>query len=179
MGVVDGCVAPSGLPMAHRILMGRQMRHGYGSCATSSQMARTDVYRMLGGFDPEFRRSEDTEFCVRLARSGGHFAGIASPLVVQSMTKTTDKDLAQEKRYTLAMLEKHRDLFEEASLYDFCREWIELKHLWLCEERAAFFFLLAKIALRRPSLTVRKLYNALPSMGGNLAYRRFHKTQAG
>jgi glycosyltransferase involved in cell wall biosynthesis len=178
MGVVDGCVAPSGWPMAHRILMGRQMRHGYGSCATCSQMARTDVYRMLGGFDPAFRRSEDTEFCVRLARSDAHFPGIATPLVVQSMTKTTDKDLAQEKRYTLAMLEKHRDLFEDRALYDFCRDWIELKHLWLCEERMAFAFLLAQLGLRRPSLMVRRLYNALPSMSGNLAYRRFHKSSA-
>jgi glycosyltransferase involved in cell wall biosynthesis len=177
MGVADGRVAPFGLPVAHRILMGRQMRDGYGSCATCSQMARTDVYRMLGGFDPAFRRVEDTEFCVRLARIGGHFPGIATPLVLQSMTKTTDKDLAQEKQYTLAMLEKHRDLFEDESLYEFCREWVELKHLWLGDERAALAVLLAQLGLRRPSLTFRRLYNALPSVGGNRAFRRFHRGQ--
>ena len=179
MGTGEGLVAPSGLPVARRHLMGTPVRDGYGSCATCSQMARTDVYRTLGGFDRAFRRVEDTEFCVRLARTGGHFPGIATPLVVQSMTKTTDKDLAQEKRYTLAMIEKHRDLFEDEFLYRFCCEWVELKHLWLGNERAAFVRLLTQLGLRRPALTLQRLYTALPSTGGNRAFRRFHRGHAG
>jgi glycosyltransferase involved in cell wall biosynthesis len=179
MGTGERRVAPSGMPVARRILMGEPLRDGYGSCATCSQMARTDVYRILGGFDPSFRRVEDTEFCVRLARQGGHFPGISSPLVLQRMTKTTDKDLAREKRYTLAMIEKHRDLFEDEFLYRFCTEWIELKHLWLGNERAAFLRLLAQLGLRRPALTLGRLYSALPATAGNQAFRRFHRGHAG
>ena len=175
IGTSEGAAAPSGLPVAHRILMGTPIRDGYGSTATCSQMARTDVYRMLGGFDPAFRRVHDTDFCVRLAQAGGHFPGIAEPLVIQTMTRTADKTLDREKVETLDLLEKHRDLIEDEELYRFCREWTDLKFRWLGGKRAAFFELLMQLGMQHPLLTLRRLRFALPSVGSNRAFRVLHR----
>jgi glycosyltransferase involved in cell wall biosynthesis len=174
MGTFEGRAAPSGLPVAYRILMGTPIRDGYGSTATCSQMARTDVYRMLGGFDPAFRRGWDTDFCVRLALAGGHFAGIDEPLVIQTMTRRTDKTLDRLKVQDLALLEKHRDLIEDEELYHFCREWTELKFRWLAGKRAEFFELLMQLGMRHPLLTLRRLRFALPSVDTNRAFRALH-----
>jgi glycosyltransferase involved in cell wall biosynthesis len=174
MGTFEGRAAPSGLPVAYRILMGTPIRDCYGSTATCSQMARTDVYRMLGGFHPAFRRGQDTDFCVRLARAGGHFAGIAEPLVIQTMTRRADKTLDRLKVQDFALLEKHRDLIEDEELYRFCREWTDLKFRWLGGERAAFFELLMQLGIRHPLLTLRRLRFALPGIGTNRAFRALH-----
>jgi len=175
MGTSEGRAAPSGLPVAYRILMGTPTRDGYGSTAACSQMARTHVYRMLGGFDPAFRRSQDTDFCVRVALAGGHFPGIAEPLVIQTMTKTGDKSLDRLKVQALALLEKHRDLIEDEELYRFCREWTDLKFRWLAGKRAEFFELLMQLGMRHPLLTLRRLRFALPGVGTNRAFRAFQR----
>ena len=83
--------APFGLDVARHALMGMPISGGYGSCATCSQMARTNVYRQLGGFLVFLRRCSDFELAVRFARAGGHFLGISEPLVKQSMTLLTKK----------------------------------------------------------------------------------------
>ena len=178
MGTAEGRMAPSGLPVAFRILMGTAVRDGFGSIAGCSQMARTDVYRMLGGFDPKFRRVEDTEFCVRLARASGHFAGIAEPLVTQTMTRTADKALGWEKQHVLALLEKHRDLIDSEELYQFCRAWTELKFRWIGRRRAAFLGLLMQLGVRHPLLTLQRLRLALPGVGSNRAWRALHRGHA-
>jgi glycosyltransferase involved in cell wall biosynthesis len=174
-GTDEGREAPSGLQVARRILMGTPGRDGYGSSATCSQMARVDVYRMLGGFDPAFRRSEDTEFCVRLARAGGHFPGVAEPLVIQTMTLTVDKALDFEKQCVLAILKKHRDLIESEQLYQFCCAWTELKFRWIGGRHFAFVTLLAHLGLRHPFLTSQRLRFALPGVGTNRAFRALHR----
>ena len=178
-GTLEGRAAPSGLPVACRILMGTPIRDGYGSTATCSQMARTDVYRMLEGFDPAFRRSQDTDFCVRLARAGGHFPGIAEPLVVQTMTRTADKSLGLLKMQSLALLEKHRDLIEDDELYSFCREWTDLKFRWLGGKRGAFFQLLMQLGVRHPLLTLQRLRFALPGVDTNRAFRALYRRGSG
>jgi glycosyltransferase involved in cell wall biosynthesis len=170
-GTVEGRKAPYGLAVARRILMGAPVRDGYGSSAACSQMARTNIYRMLGGFDPAFRRSEDTEFNVRVARANGHFPGIAEPLVIQTMTRTEDKSLIGEKQYVLALLEKHRDLIENVELYQFCRAWTELKFGWLGGKHTSFLKLLVRLALRYPSLTLQRLRFAFPGRRSNRALR--------
>jgi glycosyltransferase involved in cell wall biosynthesis len=178
MGTCESRVAPSGLPVASRILMGTPVRDGYGSTATCSQMARTDVYRTLGGFHPAFQRGEDTDFCVRLALAGGHFPGIAQALVIQTMTKATNKTLDHLKRQDLSLLEKHRNLIEDDELYHFCRDWTDLKFRWLAGKRSEFFGLLMQLGMRHPLLTLRRLRFALPSVGTNRAFRALHRRHA-
>ena len=92
MGQLEGRLAPHGVAVANRILLGTRLDDGYGACPTCSQMARIGTYRAVGGFDPQLRRGEDTDFAIRLALAGGHFVGIAEPLVTQWMTRTSGKE---------------------------------------------------------------------------------------
>jgi len=125
------------------------------------------------------RRGEDTDFNIRLAEAGGHFVGIGQPLVTQTMTSTSEKSLAEEYRNMRILMEKHRALMEEAGQYDFCLRWLDAKQAWLTERRAAFVKELSYLAFRHPLLTVRRLALALPNMGTNRAFSRFHTHRDG
>jgi glycosyltransferase involved in cell wall biosynthesis len=175
MGTRMGQMAPSGMAVARRILAGDRLDDGYGSTATCSQMARTRTYRTLGGFDPAFRRSEDTELCVRLALAGGHFVGIAEPLVTQTLTPRSDKSLENELTYKLMLLDKHRAVFDSARHYRFCRDWLLAKHDFLSGHRMQFAARMAQAALTNPLLTWQRLSLALPNLEGNRAFARFHR----
>lgn len=174
MGQREGRRAPAGPAVARRILLGTPLEDAYGAVPTCSQMARVATYRALGGFDPQLRRAEDTDFSIRLAEAGGHFIGIARPLVVQHMTRTSEKSLAEELRNMLLLMDKNRAILEREGQYEFCRRWIELKWAWLERRHLAFAAGLARQALAHPVLTARRLTLALPNMRLNRAFSRFH-----
>lgn len=174
MGQAEGRRAPAGSAVAQRILLGTPLEDGYGACPTCSQMARLSTYRLLGGFDPALRRGEDTDFNIRLAEAGGHFIGVGNPLVIQTMTKTSEKSLAEEYRNLLLLMEKHRSIMERAGQYEFCRQWIDAKQAWLEGRRAAFVLALSSLVLTHPLLTGRRLALALPNIGLNRAFSKFH-----
>ena len=175
MGCRLGYPAPSGPMVARRALMGEPMADAYGSCATCSQMARTSTYRMLGGFDEAFRRCEDSDLAIRLALAGGHFAGVAEPHVAQKMTQTTDKSLDHVRFYKLSLLEKHQNLFDNKTMYEFCRKWIILKFDWFANKRALFAMRLMLLGVVHPVLTMKRLLMSIPAFGGNRAFSRFHR----
>ena len=175
MGQREGVPAPHGEAVAQRILFGSPLEDGYGALATCSQMARIEAYRQLGGFDPAFRRVEDTDYCVRLALAGGHFVGIPEPLVTQTLTPTSDKSLEGELVYKLMLLDKHQAVFESAALYRFCRDWLITKHRWLAGKRIDFAIRMAGSSLRHPLWTWQRLRLALPNLEGNRAFSRFHR----
>ncbi len=174
MGQNVDCNAPFGLAVAERVLLGTPLVDGYGACPSCSQMGRLDLYRRLGGFDPAFRRSEDTDFTIRLAKTGGHFVGLAHPYVIQTMTKTSDKNLVDEYRYILALMEKHRDVMDRVGQYRFCKRWIAGKQAWLERRYVDFGMVIGSLAIMNPFLTVRRLALALPNIGLNRAFSRFH-----
>lgn len=167
-------IAPSGLAVAKRILIGTQLSDGYGSCPTCSQMARLSTYRSLGGFDPSFRRSEDTDFNLRLALAGGHFVGISTPLVIQTMTKTAEKNIKAEFHYARLLLEKHKAVIGSEKLYDFSCEWLRLKEAYLETNYLDFMAILLKLVFANPFLVLKRLYLALPNMRINQSFKRFH-----
>lgn len=177
MGQVDSKRAPAGSAVARRILMGMPLEDGYGSCPTCSQMARLSTYRYVGGFDPSLRRGEDTDFNIRLAETGGHFVGVAQPLVIQAMTKTSEKSLVEEYRNMMLLMDKHRAIMERQGQYRFCRLWLDAKQVWLEGRRAFFAWKLLALFLRYPHLTMRRLFMALPNVGLNRAFSRFHTSQ--
>jgi glycosyltransferase involved in cell wall biosynthesis len=174
MGDQEVQAAPSGIRVAERILLGASLKNGYGACPTCSQMARLSTYKLLGGFHHEFRRCEDSELNIRLAKLGGHFIGIAEPLVDQTMTKTSDKSLLEEHRYMMLLLEKHRDVPDKYKMYQFCRCWLEMKQAWLAGQGFLFARRFIGLAMTHPWLTVQRAALALPNIGLNRAFRRFH-----
>ncbi len=174
MGQTEGKPVPSGPAVARRILLGEPLEDAYGACPTCSQMARVSTYKLIGGFDPSFRRSEDTDFNIRLAQAGGHFIGIAEPLVIQNMTKTSEKSLRDEYYYMQCLLHKHREFIEQEGKFDFSLTWLDLKQAWLENQRLTFVKLLFRLTFTHPILTMRRLILSLPSISLNRAFSRFH-----
>lgn len=167
--------APAGMAVARMILMGIPLKDGDGSCPTCSQMARLSTYRAVGGFDPILRRGEDTDFNIRIAIAGGHFAGIGSPLVIQKMTKTSDKSLFEEYRNNLILLEKHRPIIEAEGQYTFCRKWLDIKFLWLDRRYCQFGCELFVLFFHFPLTTTKRLSRSVQNFGLNQAFSKFHK----
>lgn len=178
MGQVIGARAPAGVAVAQRILMGTPLKEGNGSCPTCSQMARLSTYRVVGGFDPMLRRGEDTDINIRIAMAGGHFVGISNPLVIQYMTKTSDKSLQEEYRNNLILLEKHKFILEAEGQYAFCRKWLDVKFSWLEGRYFGCIRNLLLLFLRYPCITARRLKSALPNFGLNQTFGRFHRVKA-
>lgn len=178
MGQIEGKRAPSGQAVTRRVLLGQPLEDGYGALATCSQMARLSTYRALNGFDTVFRRCEDSDLAIRLAEAGGHFAGVARPLVTQTMTKTPEKNLATEYHYRVLLLEKHRPIVSSESEYVFCRKWLDLKQAWLEGQRLRFAGRLAKIGLRHPVRTLRRLQLARLNLRLNRAFSKFHRSSS-
>lgn len=174
MGQNQDEIAPNGNAVASRILMGTPLSDGYGSCATCSQMARRSTYEKLGGFDIEFRRSEDTEFNVRLAMKGGHFVGISTPLVKQRMTATSDKSLDGEIFYRNLLLKKHRTFIETMGSWEFSLKFFKLRSSWLKKDFLSFMGYLMMLVAKHPVRTFERLSLALPNIGLNSAFRQFH-----
>jgi len=174
MGCAGG-TAPHGLAVAARLLWGEPLEDGYGAIATCSQMARADTYRLLGGFDPNFRRSEDMEFCVRLAAVGGHFIGISEPLVVQTLTHGSDKSLEKELFYKLQLIDKHQHLFPSPASYRFSRDWMRIKYMWLTRRRLKFVWHLLIKSILHPFLTFSRIRYALPQLSSNRSLSKLHR----
>lgn len=167
-------MAPAGINVAQRILFGQKVDDGYGACATCSQMARLSTYRALNGFDAALRRSEDTEFNIRLALAGGHFVGIAKPLVLQFMTKTNEKSITEEYENLLYVYRKHYSIFNNQRHFDFNLSWLNAKYLFLDGKTFSFIFLLLNLFIRFPILFTNRCLVAIPNMEINLAYKNFY-----
>jgi glycosyltransferase involved in cell wall biosynthesis len=173
LGHIEQGPAPSGLAVASHALMGRPLQGGYGACATCSQMARTSTYRELGGFDPALRRCEDFDLAIRLARVGGHFPGIVTPLVRQTMTATSDKTLPILEMSTLKVFAKHRDLFSDLTEYRFSCWWIHLKYCLMSRRVLWSFLFLLVLLIRFPGPTLYRLRRSSPDLHRNCLFSAF------
>ena len=173
MGMNEG-IAPHGAAVADRILIGRPMPHGFGSIATCSQMARTQIYKDLGKFDESFRRGEDTDFNIRAALAGAHFVGLAEPLIIQTMTMASDKKLSDDVGYVFQLLQKHKILVETKTSYKFCHAWLMAKYEFLQGHKGRFILKMMGLMLTNPVRTVRRLFWSLPNFYFNLKLQQFH-----
>ena len=166
--------APHGDVVARRILIGTPANQLFGSMATCSQMSRTKTYKTLNGFDEDFLRSEDTDFNVRLSLEGGHFVGIDTPLVNQTMTLDHDKDLETELRYTIKLLDKHKNYIDQVSSHSFCVNWIKAKYTLLNGHKFLFLKNLFMLFMQHPIITMKKIFWALPNLSYNLKLSKHH-----
>ncbi len=173
MGANDGIVL-YGEDVALRILTGKPKSHIFGSAATCSQMARLSTYKKLQGFDVKFKRSEDTDFNVRAALSGAHFVGESKALVRQTMTLASDKKLEEEKYYAFKLIEKHKSFIQAHMDYRFCSQWLDAKYDLLQKQRSSFIYKIMWLLLKHPILTMLRIKWALPNIGFNLRFIKFH-----
>ena len=164
----------SGAIVSEAILCGTNDYRLRGACPTCSQMARTNTYQALGGFDQNLRRSEDTELSIRAAENDARFIGIREPLVHQKMTHSADKNPEIETKNWLYVVSKHRSVIERKMSFSFAINWLYLRHNWQAKCYKNFTLILFKLVFSAPFQTLRKLGLALPNMGINAAMSKFH-----
>ena len=165
--------AVCGEKVALRILTGKPFSWESGGGATCSQMASMRTYRQMEGFDPNFRKGEDTDFNIRLSLRGGYFVGLSEPLVMQTMTPTSDKKASIERKYCAMMFEKYRYFLEEEGCYDFCLKWIHVKFDFISNNKKDFVKNFLLLTLRHPVRVLLRVWWALPNFG----YHLRHKSQ--
>lgn len=170
---MDVTPGPSGNDMADLILIGRPLKERGGSCATCSLMAKREVFEKLQGFNPTLRRGEDTDFNLRLALMGGHFAGVSSPLVIQYMTISEDKEFSEERRNVLNWIEIHRDYLERKTWYAFSVHWFTMKFDYLEGKKIRFLRNILLLLFLYPFKMIKRLSWSLPNIN---QYRRAKNT---
>lgn len=163
IGIKKNSVVPHSTAVADQILIGKPMGESVASCATCSQMARKSTYERIGKFNELLRRSEDTDFNVRLALAGGHFVGIEKPLVIQYMTISAEKNIEEERHNALLWLDNHRDYLEKTGWYKHAREWLDIKYDYLSGLKLRFLVRMFILFLKFPKKTITRLYWVWPN----------------
>ncbi len=174
MGDNTNLIAPNGISVAKRVLIGKPLKNGYGSIATCTQMARVQTYKFVGGFDNSFRRSEDTELNIRLASFGAHFIGTKKVLVLQNMTNYDEKNIEIEIFYFKSLLEKHKHLMTNKE-YEFSFKWLNLKILVFRSKIFKIIFFLVKSFINFPYLTFIRLTLSFRNIIRNIYFFKFLK----
>ncbi len=160
--------------IAARILFGKPLPNKQiGSFATCSQMASTQLYKTLGGFDENFRRGEDTDLAIRAAINGAYFIGVQEPLVTQTMTHGAEKKLDEEYKYACQLLKKHHNFLTKHGHGKHAQQWLDMKFHYYRGEKARFIKALLTLALLHPIHTIQRILWALPNVGFNMRYKKF------
>jgi glycosyltransferase involved in cell wall biosynthesis len=92
-------------------------RHCWGMLGSCTLMARTEAFRVLGGFDSRFRRSAELDLAVRAALEGAHFISVDAPMITQYLTPSADKTRNAGLQYRLLLVRKHREYLEQKRSY--------------------------------------------------------------
>lgn len=166
----DG-LCPIGTMMADYLLFNKRspgVFYGAGT-PTCSLMARTEIFRYLGGFDATIRRQEDIDFAIRLSFKGAHFIGIPDEVLDQYATTGTEKSALYEFESFLKLLEKNAEYLRTRDSYQYMRLWSEMRYRHFAGQDFKAFGLLARLLLAYPIRTVRHFSQS--------AIRRFRHEQ--
>jgi len=101
----------------------------YGSgVPTCALLARRDVFREMGGFDPKLRRLSDVDFAIRLALAGGYFVGTPERLYTRHMTQAAYKSAEAIRDARLSLVEKHIDYLKSIGRDEYARRWTMMRY---------------------------------------------------
>lgn len=132
---------------------------GTPSC---SLMVRKRIYGEIGLYDTVMRRTEDTDFAIRLALKGGHFIGCPEEVVVQSASVGFDKRPEVGYKSELALVEKYRALFENPRRYEYARDWIKLRFHHFGRQRVQSMMALLTLLVKYPDWTFEQFMRSAP-----------------
>ena len=132
---------------------------GTPSC---SLMIRKNIYDEIGLYDTTMRRTEDTDFALRLAMKGGHFIGCPEEVIAQTASVGHDKRPEVGYNSELALIEKHKTLFDEPLRYEYAKDWIALRYHHFGKDRLSSFFALMRLFLKYPSWTWEQFWRSAP-----------------
>lgn len=146
-----------------QLYMGRNPEVFFG-CGTPScsLMVRKSTYETVGLYDTTMRRTEDTDFALRLARLGGHFIGCPEQLVIQHASIGHDKRPEIGYKSELNLITKHKDLFTPPRRYNYARDWIKLRMYHFGQERFKSIWALFVLFIKYPLWTWEQFWRSAP-----------------
>ena len=147
-----------------QLYMGRNPDVFFG-CGTPScsLMVRKSTYEEVGLYDTTMRRTEDTDFVLRLAKKGGHFIGCPEEIVVQSASIGHDKRPEVGYRSELNLVKKHKDLFNPPRRYGYAQNWIKLRYYHFGQQRIMSVLTLMELFVKYPLWTWEQFWRSAPN----------------
>jgi glycosyltransferase involved in cell wall biosynthesis len=124
-----------------------------------SLMTYTEVFSFIGSYDTNLRRTDDTDFAIRLGLSGGHFIGTDKVLVEQYWSCGSDKAPKVELDSQVRLLEKYRDRFRSSAHFDFAMRWRKIRFFYFSQNRLGLFKATINCILTHPILSSKRLKN--------------------
>ena len=99
-----------------------------------SLMTYTEVFRSIGFYDVSLRRTDDTDFAIRLGLVGGHFIGTKEVLVEQYWSSGSDKTPKIEFDSQVLVLEKYKNEFSSTAHFDFALKWRKIRLFYFTKD---------------------------------------------
>ena len=126
----------------------------YGSgTPTCSLMARKEVFKKVGDFDPNLSRQEDIDFAIRLGFMGGHFIGIGQKVIKQYVTKSDQKSPKIEFYNSIKIIKKNSKYLIEKKYYQYTMKWTKLRYFHFSRKYIMELITLLEMTLRFPKRT--------------------------
>ncbi len=146
-----------------QLYMGRNPEVFFG-CGTPScsLMVRKSTYDEVGLYDTSMRRTEDTDFVLRLAKKGGHFIGCPEEIVIQSASVGHDKRPEVGYQSELNLVKKHQDLFNPPRRYGYAQNWIKLRYYHFGQQRLKSILTLIELFTKYPIWTWEQFWRSAP-----------------
>lgn len=151
-------VGAHGSRLVSALLWGRPLPAAQqGTAGAGTQMGRTETFHELGGFDPRFRRAEDMDLDVRVARAKGHTIGVADPLVTQYLTPAVDRSIDAQEQASRLLLQKHAEAFPSRSLLAAALRWTQARFALRRGQKREALHLIWSALLLQPAFTLRRV----------------------
>ena len=151
---------PRGQSIIDGNLLGLPQKIAFSHLATCALAGRVQAFKDCGGFDPAFRRAEDSEFSIRIGLNGGHIIGTSEVVVHQYMSLGSDKSLDLNHQAKLQLLYKHRELVKTHGYYPFLEDWVRFRHAILARRWNKASLLAGTLLLAYPGKTLRRAWTA-------------------
>lgn len=111
-------IEPHGPAVADHILLGcGSKKYTWGLFGSCTMMARKNVYKKVGVFDPHFRRTAEWDFAIRASFLGAHFISVNQPLILQIKTISSDKSEKISQHYKIELRKKYKKYLKSKNAY--------------------------------------------------------------
>lgn len=136
----------------------RKKFFGSGTPACSL-MTYKEVFRSIGLYDVSLRRTDDTDFAIRLGLAGGHFIGTKEVLVEQYWSTGSDKTPKIEFDSQISLIKKYKKEFRSKSHYDFAYKWRKIRLFYFTKDLKNIVRAILKCFSSHPILTFLRIKN--------------------
>ncbi len=130
-----------------------------GSTATCMLLARTEVLRILKGFNPILRRYEDLDLAIKAVMNNIPISKINKSLVKQYYKDANYKK--NEFRYEIRLINQYKQWLRKRGLYKFAFYFINLKNNFFNLNLKNFIYYLFLIVIENPVLFCKRIISSL------------------